>query len=57
MKSYKAKYFFFSPVAYGSSWARGWIGAAAASLHHHHSNAGSKLHMWPLPQPMVMPDS
>jgi len=29
-------------VAYGSSQARGGIGAAAASLHHRHSNIGSK---------------
>ena len=39
-------FFFFSllfsaaPVAYGSSQAGDWIGAAAASLHHSHSNAG-----------------
>ena len=36
--------FKFSPVAYGSSQARGQIGAAAASLHHSHSETGSKLH-------------
>ena len=30
-----------TPVAYGSSQARGWIGAAAASLHRSHSNSGS----------------
>ena len=42
--------FFFSslfratPVVYGSSQARGWIGAAAASLHHSHSNARSLTH-------------
>ena len=35
------------PVAYGSSWARGWIRATAASLHHSHSNARSKLHLQP----------
>ena len=29
-------------VAYGSSQARGQIGAAAASLHHSHSNSGSE---------------
>ena len=28
------------PAAYGSSQARGWIRAAAAGLHHSHSNAG-----------------
>ena len=31
------------PAAYGGSQARGLIRAAAASLHHSHSNAGSKL--------------
>ena len=42
--------FFFSsaPVAYGDSQARGWIGAAAAGLHHSHSNAGSLTH-WARP--------
>ena len=37
--------FFFlmaAPAAYGSSQARGGIGAAAASLHHSHSNARSE---------------
>ena len=33
------------PVAYGSSQARVHIGAAAASLHHHHSNAESKPYL------------
>ena len=44
--------FFFraSPAAYGSSQARGHIRAAAASLRHSHSNAGSELHLWPTPQ-------
>ena len=28
-------------MAYGGSQARGWIGAAAASLHHSHSGAAS----------------
>ena len=37
-------------VAYGCSQVRGQIGAAAASLHHSHSNAGSELHLWPTPQ-------
>ena len=40
-------YFFFFlmavPVAYGSSQARGQIGAAAAGLQHSHSNSGSEL--------------
>ena len=29
-------------MAYGSSWARGRIGAAAASLHHRHSDTRSE---------------
>ena len=43
------------PVAFGSSQARGQIGAAAG-LHHSHSNMESKLHLWPTPQVMAMPD-
>ena len=37
-------FFFFgaTSVAYGGSQARGQSGAAAAGLHHSHSNAGSK---------------
>ena len=35
------------PVAYGSSQARSWIGAIAASLNHSHSNATSKLRLLP----------
>ena len=31
------------PAACGSSQARGPIGAAAAGLHHSHSNAGSEM--------------
>ena len=41
-------YFFIfrtTTVTYGSSQARGWIGAAPAGLHHSHSNAGSKPHL------------
>ena len=38
--------FFFlcmaAPVAYGSLQPSSWIGAAAAGLHHSHSNTGSK---------------
>ena len=37
-------------VAYGSSQARGGIGAAAASLRHSHSNAGSELCLPSTPQ-------
>ena len=38
-------FFFFraAPEAYGSSQVRGQIGARVVSLHHSHSNAGSKL--------------
>ena len=38
-----------TPVAYGSSQARDRIGAAAASLHHSHSNARSKPRLGPTP--------
>ena len=52
--------FFFlfraAPVAYGSSWARGWIRAVAASLHHSYNNARSKRHLQPAPQLEVTPD-
>ena len=42
-------FFFFlfkvAPAAYGSSQARGRIGATAADLCHSHSNARAKLHL------------
>ena len=48
--------FMATPVACGSSLARVWIGAPAASLchshSHSHSNTGSELHPQPL-QPML----
>ena len=54
------KIFFFlvraAPAAYGGSQARGRIRAAAAGLHHGHSNAGSKLHLGPTPQLTTTPD-
>ena len=34
-----------APMAYGGSQAKGQIGAAAAGLHHSHSNAGSEPHL------------
>ena len=34
-----------APTAYGGSQARGQIRAAAAGLHHSHSNSGSELHL------------
>ena len=44
-------------VAYGSSQARGLIGAAAATgLCHSHSNARSMPHLQPTPQLMATPD-
>ena len=43
-------------VAYGSSQARGLIGAAAASLCHSHSNAKSRLSLRPTPQLTATPD-
>ena len=38
------------PVAYGSSQARGRIGAAAAGLDHSHSNMGFEPYMLFMPQ-------
>ena len=34
-------------AAYGSSLAKGQIGAVAAGLRHSHSNSGSELYVWP----------
>ena len=52
--------FFFiftdTPVAYGNSWARGWIGAADTGLHHSHRNTRSKPHLWPMMQLAATPD-
>ena len=42
-----------APVANGGSQARGQIKATAASLHHSHSNATSKLCLQPTPQLMA----
>ena len=39
-----------TPAAYGSSQARGQTGAAAAGLHHSHSNVGSEARLRPTPQ-------
>ena len=38
-----------APAAYGCSQARGLVRAAAAGLSHSHSNARSKLCLWPTP--------
>ena len=51
-----------TPTAYGSSQARGLIGAeavavaVATSLRQSHSNRGSELCLRPTPQLMAMPD-
>ena len=44
-------YFLFkaTPTAYGSSWARGQIRVAAASLHHSHSNVRSRSQLVAMP--------
>ena len=44
------------PAAYGGSQARSLIRTVAASLHHSHSNSGSKLCLWPMPQLTAMLD-
>ena len=57
MTSFSFSFFFFflfclfraAPAADGSSRARGQTGAAAASLHHNQSNAGSEPHLRPIP--------
>ena len=38
-----------TPMACGSSQSRGQIGAAAAGLHHGHSDLGSEPHLQPTP--------
>ena len=43
-------------MAYGDAQARGLIGAAAASLHHSHNNAGSEPCLCPTPQLTATPD-
>ena len=45
-----------SPAAYGSSQARGPIGATAIRLHHSQSNARLEPHLPPTPQLTAMPD-
>ena len=54
-------FFFFllfmaTPAAYESSQAKGLIGAAAAGLHHSHSNLGSESCLQRRPQLMATPD-
>ena len=43
-------------AAYGSSQARGQMGAIATSPCHNHSNTRSKLHLQPIPQLAATPD-
>ena len=45
-----------APTACGGFRARGLIRAAAAGLHHSHSNTRSKLSLQPTPQFMTTPD-
>ena len=45
-----------TPTAYGSSHARGRIGATGAGQCHSHSNAISELRLQPTPQLMATPD-
>ena len=49
-------FFYFLAAAYGSSQARGRIGAVAAGLLHSHSNAKFELHLQPTPQLTATPD-
>ena len=44
-----------TPVVYGTSQARGRIGAEEAGLHHSHSNLGSKTCLQPTPWLMATP--
>ena len=45
-----------APAAYGTSQARGIIGAVASSLRQSHSNSGPKPHLQPTPQLTVTLD-
>ena len=58
LRNFKIFFFLFTatPAACGSSRARGEIGAAAAGLHHSHSNMGSQLHLRPAVQLVATPD-
>ena len=50
-------FFRATPVAYGSSQVRGQVRAAIASLHHSHSNTGSKLRLGRMPELAAMLDT
>ena len=61
MGSFCFFFFFFllfrsAPEAYGSSQARGQIGATDASPYHSHSNASSQMHLQPTLQLTAMLD-
>ena len=49
-------FFRAAPEAYGSSQAKGPIGAAAVSLHHNHSHVQPESHLWPTAKLTAMPD-
>ena len=49
-------FFRAAPTAYGSTQARGRIGATDAGLHHSHSDAGSESCLRPTPQLMATPN-
>ena len=57
-KPFNIYFFHFraAPAAYGSSQARGRIGATAASLHHSHSNARSEPYLQTISQLTAVPD-
>jgi len=62
-QEFQLQWFYFTfcliratPSAYGGSQARGWIGAAAASLYHSHSNTRFEPRLWPTPQLMPLPN-
>ena len=54
----EGSFFFFrvTPMTYARSQSRGQVRAAAAGLHHSHSNTRSKLHLWPTPHLVATPD-
>ena len=51
-----SSFFMTAPATHGSPQAMGWIGVAAAGLHHGHSNAKSKPHLQPMLQLVATPD-
>ena len=55
-KKYMYILFFLGPTAYGSSQARGHIGAVAAGLYYSHGNARSEPHLRCTLQLMATPD-